>query len=156
MSTPVLSDAEYQQLILADIADDGTVRKALPSIWKLYAPWASYNAVDGLYSLQYLYARRHGLFMLMGSVRRKIPYTARDRKQELNRLFEYLQAMYELTDTEIKKAMDQYINSSEPAVDQLTVTIPYIDSPLYFPQPDDLGYSGAPNFPKPASLLGPP
>jgi hypothetical protein len=140
---PLTAD-ELQDLILTTINDDGTVKKKIDRLWRMYQPWSNIMGVEGLYSLQYLKVQAHACLILMGRVRYQLTYSARDRRTQLSDLFAFLKAMRQETLDEIKESQDSYGGDGLAVVSQFEVVLPNYDDLIGCYDPSDSYYAGDP------------
>lgn len=102
-----LAASDYQQLILANIGDDGTVAPYMPALWEKNAGWG----IDSPY-IQYLYTWRDSLVLYMGQIWRDVTIRMPTRAQiSLREKFANLVAMQKM----VEALISEYLNESQMA-----------------------------------------
>jgi hypothetical protein len=141
-----LSDIEYQQDILAEIGDDGTVAPAIETIW------AKYTAKGFLSKqLQALYTKVDAINRLLGSpaARKRYTFKSKDAVHNLKELTDNLREMRKEA-LEERNLLEKRLNTGgAPAVGVMAATAS-ITSPAGLPDANSGYYRGNPQ------TFGPP
>jgi hypothetical protein len=136
-----LTDDEYKSLIVLEVGDtaDQLIQNNIDTFWTLYDTLALAGR------LQYLYAKRKAVEVLMGSVRTLVDSEITgDSKFALHQRMTNLETMLAACDQDIA-AERRNLAGQGSAVGLLTTTAP-IASPTGRPDANDPRYSGDPNW----------
>ena len=126
-----LSDVDYQNLILLNVGDDGTVEAQMPALW------AKNGGVTPMY-LQYLYTWRDAIVMLMGTIWRDVTIRMPTRAQlSMREKWQNLQTMLTMVNSLI---LEYTIDGASVGEMETTVSIEGIPG---YPDPNDPIYRGS-------------
>lgn len=133
-----LTDAQYQQLIVAEVGDDAqsTLASTVPVYWVRYSGIADLEA-------RFLYAKLAAIDLMLGRVRGQV--TIRDgdgASVDLNKLFDHLTTMRETVQTQIEGASQA--GSASSAAGDLTTTAPIMPPAGSRIDANDRAYRGDP------------
>lgn len=143
--TVILTEQQYQDLILKEVGDDGTVSDSIVVLWNKRGAWSG----NGIY-YQYLLVKADAIRMLMGNVWADVSTRMPSRAEFLLReKFANLKAMLEMVLEEIAQfggaltIIDGDLSFADMAVGEMEATAP-IEGIVGFPDPNDTQYLGDP------------
>jgi hypothetical protein len=137
-----LSAADYQAQVTSQLSLSDTLAAEVPTVWDLYADKAL--IVGGGPRLQYLYAKRHFLDVLLGAAATDTDYEEGVTRYSLSQVSKQLAQMRAMVEAEIRLIESRACGNQAPQVAQLTTMTPNPAPPAGVPDPNDSRYKGDP------------